>query len=91
MKKVIAYSIVDRLSESVLATFYCPTMAMAAVTFENYLKDIVKKTGDDSIRDQFFCVQCDGTVNVPETYEEAVECSIVLDGVREIHDALDEV
>lgn len=80
MKSVLAYSIVDRLSESVLATFYCPNVAMAKKTFENYLSDVEKKTGDKDIASQFYCVICDGFVTIPESYDEATKLQIFSDG-----------
>ena len=80
MKSVYGYVIVDRLSESVITTFYAPNPKMAKKSFENFCMDMKKKSGDPEIVSQFYMCECTGAISIPEAYSETANLDVGCDG-----------
>lgn len=80
MKSVYGYVIVDKLSESVIYTFYAPNPRMAKKTFEQFCMETKKKAGDPEIVSQFYMCECTGAISIPEAFFETKDLTVGCDG-----------
>lgn len=76
MKKVSAYSIVDRLSDSIISTFYSPNVRMAVRSFDNFCKDFEKKSGDSAFREDLLLYCSPDDIAIPETTSEVEDMKL---------------